>query len=79
MEKFDKNKLKNAETVEKNVLPSADDIAKEKEANWFCNFRMWITVIYVRKEISEIKPQQSNIKLAFSYKIEICQEKHHIF
>merc|ERR1712110_311271 len=28
--KFDKNKLKTVETVEKNVLPSADDIKEEK-------------------------------------------------
>jgi len=33
VEKFDKNKLMRAETVEKNVLPTAEDIAKEKEAN----------------------------------------------
>ena len=33
VEKFDKNKLTPADTVEKNVLPTADDIAKEKEVN----------------------------------------------
>ena len=32
MAKFDKNKLKNVETVEKNVLPTADDIKDAKEA-----------------------------------------------
>merc|ERR1711982_197449 len=30
--KFDKNKLKTVETVEKNVLPSADDLKDAKEA-----------------------------------------------
>ena len=30
--KFDKNKLKNVETVEKNVLPTADDIKDAKDA-----------------------------------------------
>merc|ERR1712236_112632 len=35
VEKFDKNKLKNVETTEKNVLPTADDLkeAKESEAS----------------------------------------------
>merc|ERR1711862_700151 len=30
--KFDKNKLKTVETVEKNVLPTADDLKDAKEA-----------------------------------------------
>ena len=35
VEKFDKNKLKNVETTEKNVLPTAEDLkeAKESEAS----------------------------------------------
>ena len=32
VEKFDKNKLKDVETVEKNVLPTAEDIKQAKEA-----------------------------------------------
>merc|ERR1712119_108404 len=32
VEKFDKNKLKNVETTEKNVLPTAEDIKLAKEA-----------------------------------------------
>ena len=32
MAKFDKNKLKTVETVEKNVLPTADDLKDAKEA-----------------------------------------------
>ena len=31
MEKFDKGKLKDVETVEKNVLPTAEDIKQAKE------------------------------------------------
>jgi len=31
VEKFDKGKLKNVETEEKNVLPSAEDIKQAKE------------------------------------------------
>ena len=36
VEKFDKSKLKDVETVEKNVLPTAEDIqqAKTEEASW---------------------------------------------
>ena len=32
VERFDKNKLKQTSTVEKNVLPTADDIKEAKEA-----------------------------------------------